>query len=156
MNRNEEILAELKLRYEEKLPNFIHFSWCTVELNNANTSLLTVEMLDDLYCGLVSGVLCNLGSGKTPEYMDGVGPSEEERFTKERYEIVWFELIGLICSANPIEQWLIAHPESEQWIDYLDEGMKLQIQFDENPEQWLVNFRTKLSQKQQEKWQASQ
>lgn len=51
----------------------------------------TVDQFDDLYAGFVGGVWCNLGSGKTPELMEGVGP--KERHTKDGYRNLFSQLL---------------------------------------------------------------
>ena len=70
---------------------FVHASFLTVELGNSFKP--TVDVLDDLYCGLVGGVMYNLGSGKTPMIMEGIGPDAEDRNTLESWEKLRSELI---------------------------------------------------------------
>ena len=64
-------LEKLKEAFKEvdfPLSQLAHYSWCTLELGKSYKP--SIEMLDVLYCGLVSGVIGNLGSGKIPEYIE--------------------------------------------------------------------------------------
>jgi hypothetical protein len=104
----------------------------------------TVDQLDDLYAGLVSGVLCNLGSGKTPEYMEGIGPSPEERHSIERYRMFREEIIyGLGGLAHPYEEWIKENEENEDWVDLVLNANKSDVEFEEDPEKWCIELRNK-------------
>lgn len=120
---------------------FVYNSWCTLNIDKAS---ITVEMLDDLYTGLVSGVMYNLGRDKTPMRMEGIGPNPEDRFSKESYNKVFDELGHFVSMTNPVEEWEIQHPESE-WPDIIEKHMSWeQI----HPEHKMLQLRQILIKKQ--------
>ena len=127
---------------EFPLSKLAYYSWCINQLGETYT--VTVEQLDDLYCGFVSGVLYNLGSGKTPEYMQEVGPSQEERFSPNLYKNLWNSLIEIGTHIYPYDRWVEENPESEKWADYIESGLLKENEFNSDPEKWLISFRKKL------------
>ena len=115
-------------------------SFLTIELGKSYKP--TVDQLDDLYCVLVGGVLYNLGSGKTPEYMEGIGPSPEERNSLENWEKLRNELIYTLGGlAYPYEEWKKNNPMSEKWTEYIIASMDIDNQFKNNPEKWCIELR---------------
>jgi hypothetical protein len=115
-------------------------SFLTIELGKSYKP--TVDQLDDLYAVLVGGALCNLGSGKTPEYMDGIGPSPEERNSLENWEKLRNELIYTLGGlAHPYEEWKKNNLISQKWTEYIIVSMDLDNQFKENPEKWCIELR---------------
>lgn len=101
----------------------------------------TVEQLDDLYSGLVGGVWCNLGRGKTPELMEGIGPDPEDRNTLESWGKLRSELIFHGNSFYPQDEWLENNEESEEWVSYVKEAFMLDLKFEKDPEKWFVELR---------------
>ena len=142
MTKLEKLKEAFKDHEDGMLEYLAYHSWCTLELGKSYRP--TIDMLDDLYCGFVSGVMYNLGSGKTPEYMDEIGPSPEERHSKESYSKLWFELIHLGKITYEKEEWLLKNPESEEWAKWIEEALILENSYNQNPEKWLIEFRNQL------------
>jgi len=137
------MIEQIKERCEKMGIHFefvAYTSFLTVELGKSYKP--TVDQLDDLYTGLVGGVIYNLGKGKTPEYMDGIGPKPEERNSLENWEKLRNELIyslgGLTYS---YDEWKESNPISEKWTEYIIKSMVLDNQFKDNPEKWYVELR---------------
>tara|TARA_R110000772_G_C13310268_1_gene440118 strand:- start:33325 stop:33771 length:447 start_codon:yes stop_codon:yes gene_type:complete len=117
-----------------------HKSFLTTEL--CKSFHPTVDMLDDLYCALVGGVICNIGKGRTPMYMEGIGPTPEERHTMERYEMLRNEITYMLGEhAYPYEKWLKKNPESDKWVELIELANKDDEAFKDNPEKWLLELR---------------
>ena len=128
----------------ENLPLLAHCCYCILELGNSYKP--TVEQLDDLYAGLVSGIVFNLGSGKVPEVLEDFGP--EDKHSEDCYRNLWFCLtMELGFSVYPSEQWFEDHPESDEWADLIERGLALEIEYFSDPEKWLIAFRQKISSK---------
>ena len=145
---NLDIIKEYCKRTNIDLDWLAHQSWVTLHLHESN---LTVEMVEDLYVGMVSGVYMNLGSGKEPELMEGVGPAPEDRHTPDAYIRLWLELTSFAKEAFPFEEWLLTYPESEEWVTFITESRRLEKQMANDPDKWFMGFRKKLSQIQEEK-----
>jgi hypothetical protein len=121
---------------------FVHASFLTVELGNSFKP--TVDMIDDLYCGLVGGVMCNLGRGKTPMLMEGVGPDAEDIHTLESWEKLRSELIySLGNKAYPFDDWIKENKQSEDWVDIINSATKIDEDFKADPNKWCVDLRNK-------------
>jgi len=147
MNKEEQ-LKKLKLACSEMNIDFGYFIWksyLTVELGKGYKP--TVDQLDDLYCVFVSGVLCNLGSGKKPEYMEDIGPTKEERYAIQGYQKLRDNLIYMGCIAYPYEEWIEQNSESEEWVDLALKAAKLNKEFDKNPEGWCIQLRNNCKSK---------
>jgi hypothetical protein len=131
----------------EMLPRLAYNSWCALELGRSYYP--SIDMLDDLYTGFVSGVLANLGSGKTPVYLEqdeiGVGP--EKRFTAEGYMKLWYSLTELGSQTYPYDEWVKENSESEKWAEWIEEAILKENAYKLNPEKWLVEFRESLVRK---------
>lgn len=142
-------LEKLKKACEDNnldFERFVHASFLTTELGNSFKP--TVDMLDDLYCGLVGGVMYNLGSGKTPMIMEGIGPDAEDRNTLESWEKLRSELIySLGGMTYPFEEWIKENKESEDWVDIISKSTKLDEEFKSNPNKWCVELREKCKSK---------
>jgi len=145
MNKLEEIkkaCVDNNLEFER----FEHASFLTTELGGSFKP--TVDMLDDLYSGLVGGVIYNLGSGKTPMIMEGIGPEAEDRNTLESWEKLRSELIyGLGNIAYPFEEWVKENKQSEDWVEIISSATKLDEEFKEDPNKWCVDLRNKCKRK---------
>jgi hypothetical protein len=127
---------------ENYLAKLAYHSWLTLQLGKLYTP--SIDMLDDLYTGFVSGAMYNLGSGKTPEYMEGIGPTDEERFSKKKYENLFHSLVELGTHAFPFEGWIKSHPESEEWADWIQRSIVVEGEYLKQPEKWLLEFRELL------------
>ena len=122
------------------ISRMIWASYLTVELGKSFKP--TVDQLDDLYCGLVGGVLCNLGSGKVPEYMEGIGPPSEERNSLKNWEKLRYELIfGFGGMVYPYHEWIKENRESEEWVNIVMESHRLDGEFKKDPNKWCVELR---------------
>lgn len=119
---------------------FMYNSWCAL---NIQESGITVEILDDLYVGLVSGVMYNLGRGKTPMRMEGIGPNPEDRFSNESYNKVFDELSYFTSQAVSIDSWEKICPESK-WPELMEAHMEWEKI---SPEERLSNLRNTLIKK---------
>tara|TARA_X000000368_G_scaffold148340_1_gene116996 strand:- start:1043 stop:1489 length:447 start_codon:yes stop_codon:yes gene_type:complete len=147
-----EKLETLKQVCEETNVDFTEFVWrsyLVVELGKSYTP--TLEQFDDLYVGLVGGVLGNLGSGKTPEYIEGIGPSDDDKNTLESWSKVRDELIytlgSLIC---PYDKWIKVNKESKEWESIVIESYRLDKEFKEDPNKWGAELRNKCKSKNNE------
>ena len=127
---------------ENYLSRLAYHSWLILQLGKLYKP--TIDMLDDLYTGFVSGVMYNLGSGKTPEYMEGVGPTPEERFYRKKYESLFYSLIELGTSEFPFDSWILSHPESEEWADWIERSIVVEGEYTKDPEKWLLDFKELL------------
>jgi len=87
---------------------------------------LTCDMMDDLFVGLVAmSVMCNLGSGKTPERMDlGDGPSKSEKELEERFESLEGAFVGLVREAYTIEDFRKEY--GGEWKQVVNDVVKLE------------------------------
>jgi len=129
------------------ISKMIWASYLTVELGKSYKP--TVDQLDDLYCGLVGGVLCNLGSGKIPEYMESIGPPPEERNSFENWEKLRHQLIfGLGEMAYPYDEWIKENTESDEWVNLIIESSRLDEEFKKDPNKWSIELREKCKPKQ--------
>ena len=144
MNKLEQLKKAFGERANEDLPRLAHHSWCTLEMVKPK-GVITIDMLDDLYCGLVSGVMCNLGSGKVPEIMEGIGPNAEDRHSVKSYQMLFDELVHFSNSLSSLEDWVIKNPESEQWVEFIEGAFKIEEEYKKDPEAWLVSYRKMLS-----------
>ena len=130
----------------EWLPKLAHNSFCTIELGNSYYP--TIEQIDDLYTGFVSGVIGNLGSGKTPTKIEGIGPSSEEE-SNEGYIALWYSLTqDLGSSTYPFEEWVQQNPESEKWVDYIIAATDIENEYKLDPEKWLTELKMKIRNEQ--------
>jgi len=128
---------------EKQHEKVVHYCYCDMHLEKSG---VTIDMLDDLYCGLVGGVLCNFGHGRTPEYMEGIGPSSEERHSLERYEMMFMELTCIVKNEYSLEEFKKDFPKKE-WKSILKEYEKYIKKRTENPEETLVSLRMALREK---------
>ena len=129
------------------ISKMIWASYLTVELGKSYKP--TVDQLDDLYSGLVGGVLYNLGSGKIPEYMDEIGPPPEERNSLENWEKLRHELIfGFGGMAYPYDEWIKENTESDEWVNLVIESSRLDEEFKKDPNKWSIELREKCKPKQ--------
>jgi hypothetical protein len=125
---------------------FAYSSFLTIQLGEGYKP--TIDQLDDLYCGLVGGVLYNLGSGKTPEYMEGVGPKKEDRNTLESWKSFRYTLIHELGGVfYPYEEWKKDNPENEDWVKMIEKSMKLDEEFEADPNKWALELREKCKSK---------
>lgn len=145
-------LERLKKVCEESNTDFEKFIWqayLVVELGKSYKP--TLEQFDDLYTGLVGGSLANLGSGKTPEYIEGIGPPKEEINTLESWDKFRNELIytlgALIC---PFHEWIKRNKESKEWLYLSAISFKLDEEFKQDPNGWAVELRNKCKPKNNE------
>jgi hypothetical protein len=142
-------LEDIKKACEDndlEFERFVHASFLTTELGKSFKP--TVDMLDDLYCGLVGGVMYNLGSGKTPMIMEDIGPAAEDRNTLEFWENLRIELIyGLGGTAYPFEEWIKENKQSEDWVEIISSATKLDEEFKADPNKWCVDLREKCKSK---------
>ena len=139
MNKLEKIKEECD-RNSIDLSRMVWISYLTVELGKSYKP--TIDQLDDLYSVLVGGVLSNLGRGKIPEYMEGIGPKEEERNTLDSWRKLRNTLIydfGGLC--YPYEKWIKENPESEGWVDLIGLSMEMEEEFERDPNKWAVDLR---------------
>jgi hypothetical protein len=144
-------LKKLKKAFEdnamsEMLPMLAHNSWCSLELGKSFYP--SIDQLDDLYCGMVAGVLGNLGSGKTPEYVPDLGPDPKDRHSEENYMKLYYCLsYEFGGQAFPREEWLVNHPESEDWAVWIEKALAQENVYKSNPEIWLGNLRRAITEK---------
>ena len=137
-------LKQLKEAFKNNkvsLEKLAYHSWCANKLGKLFKP--TISQLDDLYTGFVSGSLVNLGSGKIPEYLDGLGP--EIRYSNEGYTKLFYSLCELGTLEFTFEDWQLENPESEDWAIYIEDAIKLETIYNSNPEKWLIEFRLKIS-----------
>ena len=128
----------------EEFNRFVHFSWCIKELGVSYK--INPNDMDDIYTGLVSGVIGNLGSGKTPEFIEELSSmKEDERFSKESYMKLFYCMVEYGRHLNPYEEWVVKNPESDEWINYILEATELSSSYEEDPEKWLLEFRHKMT-----------
>jgi hypothetical protein len=100
----------------ESLPRLAYLAF--LETNLGKRIFCTVENLDDLYTGMVSGVLGNLGRGKTPEIIDELSTvAENDRHTPDSYNKLYMSLVvDLGIPAFPFEP---SYPRPQHLSDRL-------------------------------------
>ena len=144
---NLEALQLLKEQFTDptELPGFVHFSWCIKELGKSYK--INPNDMDDLYTGLVSGVIGNLGSGKDPQFIEELSSlKENERFTMDNYMKLFYCMVEYGRYLNPLEEWLKDNPESGKWMEYVVEATELSEEYQKDPEKWLIGFRSNMVQ----------
>ena len=128
----------------EDLPRFVHFSWCIKELGKSYK--IKSDELDDLYTGLVSGVIGNLGSGKDPEFVKELSSLQEnDRFSNESYLKLFYCMVEYGRYLHPFDEWIKTNPESDTWVDYVTEASEIESIYEKDPEKWLAEFRIEIS-----------
>lgn len=120
------------------LPQFTHFSWCIKEFGKSYK--ISIDMLDDLYVGLVSGIP---GAPELGEI--GLGPIPEERFSSENYLKLFYSIVEYGRILFPFDEWIKTHPEGQEWVDIIEEASAVNEEFEKDPERWLINLRETLS-----------
>ena len=141
--------------YEGKLfDSLVYYSFLAISLGNA--IFPTVEQLDDLYTGLVSGVLGNLGRGKTPEIIDELSTvNAEDRHTIDSYMKLYYSLtMDYGSHAISREEFFGKNPESDNWVIWVESAFEQEEIYRSNPEKWLLNLRNKIIKKMTKTHQA--
>ncbi len=137
-------LENLKTALESQglsLPMLAYHSWNTVD--SIKNKSLTIEMLDDLYCGLISGAPFVNEKGHV-DYVPGTGPSEKDKFTTESYLKLFFSLVEFSYAKHSKEEWLEKNKESEKWVEWIEEALTIEDEFKKNAESLLLNYRYQL------------
>lgn len=127
----------------DQLPQFVHFSWCITKLGEAFT--VPVEMVDDLYTAIVSGPQEGKESSDELNAFGGPYPTEEEKFSDLAYLKFFHALVGIGVSVFPFEQWIKDNPESEAWADFVSDGSDVVIQYEEDRDKWISQFKEKMA-----------
>ena len=110
---------------------FVHNSWCILNIDKAP---ITIDMLDDLYYGLVSRVMYKLSTGKTHKIA-------KDQYTKATYNKVFDELSYFVSETIPIDVWELKFPET-MWPDIIEQHIEWE---QEDPESRMIKLRSILS-----------
>lgn len=129
---------------EEELRHAAYYNWLVTELGNLYAP--TVDQLDDLYTGLVSGIVCNLGRGKLPEILEGSGPKEPH--SAKAFLSLWYSLLYCGNEKYPRDEWIVDHGVPAEWHDLIERGCAIEEEYLADPGKWLAEFRKKITEQQ--------
>jgi hypothetical protein len=128
-------LEALKKAFEAQgmssmLPRLAHSSWCTTQIGSAYEP--SKEHLDELYTSHVA-----------PASQTGAPGNSAKA---EGYMKLWYSLTAELGEkVFPFEDWIKVNPESPRWAEWIEEAIMIENIYRSNPEKWLMDFRSKLS-----------
>lgn len=118
---------------------------CFIGIELGKTIFCSVQELDDFYTSMVGGVVYKLDKGKTPEYIEDFVPSVDDRNSLKGFRLIFDHLMfGCGQKTYDFDKWLEDNPESENWLNIIEEYMTLSTNFQNNPVQWYKEIHKKM------------
>lgn len=146
----EEELVKLRKAIEDNgyvFKDFAYSCWCSINIPNSS---ITAEMIDDLFTSFISGIVYNIGYGRTPMVMEGTGPPSDADMD-EQWLKLFYELANVVALENPIDSWSNKYKDQLDWVTFIKKSLLQDKVLKTDPNEFFLDLRKRLVPKHQKK-----